>query len=265
MVATYHFDIALESLSGRLMAPIYNWGVMDMILNNVDRILVSSKAFCEGSQLLLKHQDKITIAPMGIDTKQFIPSFDCPHEIVFVGRIIPEKGIHYLIKALKYLDERTNLVIIGKTVDSHYYDSLVSLSQKLGLKDRVFFTGAISKDALHDYYRSAQVIVLPSITRLESFGLILLEGMATGKPIIATNIIPGAVELINKSKCGIIVPIRDPLALAEAIQTLRKSPDDLGSKARSYVQLFHDWRTVAKSIDTIYSDTLSNKKAGLLP
>ena len=262
VVATYHFDIDLESCIGRFVAPFYNFA-LSRVLDNVDRILVSSKAFSQRSPILLRHQKKVTFAPLGIDTAKYTPSYGKSSQVVFVGRIIREKGIHHLINSMRYLDKETHLVIIGKIIENQYYNFLVRLSKQLGLKDRVSFTGRVSQDALHEYYRSAGVVVLPSTTRLESFGLILLEAMATGKPVIATNVIPGAVELIRNSKCGIIVPPRNPVALAQAIQTLRKNPGNLGSRARDYVKLFHDWGTVAKRVDTIYNDVFSHRTAVL--
>jgi len=114
---------------------------------------------------------------------------------------------------------------------------------------------------LYKYYSDAEVVVLPSTTRLESFGITLLEAMAMGKPIIATDMIPGAVELIRKSNCGLIVPSRNPIALADAINMLRNNSGQIGPKARKYVERFHDCTVLARWIDEIYREAFTQKYA----
>jgi len=260
LIATYHFDIDLDSGTRRAIALLYSKTVLNAVLKAVDRIIVSSGKFIESSLLMSRYQRKVVVAPIGIDAYRYTPCYEYPPRIIFVGRIIPEKGIHYLIKALKYLEPKTELVIIGKIIEHNYYRYLLHLSEKLDLKERIMFTGYVPQLELVKFYQSAQVVVLPSTTRLESFGIALLEAMATGKPIVATAVIPGAVELIKKSGCGIIVAPRNPLALAQAIEATRKNPEHIGRRARKYVEEKHDWKVIANKVVMVYGETLAEKR-----
>lgn len=257
LVATYHFDIDLSSGGLRKIAYLYNHTVLDAALSGVEKIIVSSKAFAEQSLFLRKYQEKVAVVPMGIDTSIYTPGFGCLPRIVFVGRIIPEKGIDYLVRAMEHLNE-TELVIAGKIVDYKYYSYLVRLSEELNLKNKIIFMGYVPQDKLVDLYRSAQAVVLPSTSRLESFGITLLEALSCGKPIVATNLNPGAVELIRQSKCGVIVPPCDTVALSNAIQTVQNDTE-FGHRARKYVEDNHDWKIVANRVVKIYEEILSEK------
>ena len=246
---TYHFDIDLENFLGRIVAFFYNNLILKNILYFSDGIFVTSKRFILTSPILRKYKHKIIMKTIGVDTKLFTPSYNYLDRILFVGRIIPEKGIEYLIQAVKLLNFKAELLIIGKIVDKNYYKYLDDLVKNLNLNNSVSFTGYISKQELINFYKSAKVIVLPSTTRLESFGITLLEAMATGKPVIATDVIPGAVEFIEKCKCGIIVPPRDSRALAEAIKEIFSSNVEfIGRNAREYIEKYCDWEVIAKEI-----------------
>lgn len=250
--ATYHFDIDLDSHSRQIIANCYNHSILDFTLKFVDRIIVSSNAFFKRSHVLMKHCEKVDVIQMGIDTSLYSPSYKYPQRIIFVGRIIPEKGIDYLIRAMTYLDSKSTLVIVGKIVDPIYCAELRTLSETLGLKGRITFTGYLTQEELTIMYRNCKVVVLPSTTQLESFGITLLEAFASGKPIIASAVIPGAVELIQRSGCGVVVNPKDPLAIAKAIKTSHIYTEQIGRKARRYVEKNHDWKLVAKRIVSAY-------------
>lgn len=250
---TYHCDIDLESSIGKLFAYFYNNLVLKKIVNYSDGLFVSSKRFASLSPILKGYNGRIIVKPLGVDTKKFHPTPSEVSDVLFVGRIIPEKGIHYLIKSFEFLNSDIKLKVVGKAIDDRYYDYLISLQNEVGLKDRVLMMGYVSDQELCQMYHDARVVVLPSITRLESFGISLLEAMASGKPIIATDVIPGAVETIEKSGAGLVVPSRDPSALAQAINYVSGSQGiEMGKKARKYVEKYCDWDVLAEEITKEY-------------
>lgn len=261
IVATYHFDIDLQSSMGRLIAFIYKNVVVNIVLYFVDGIIITSRTFMELSPILRKHQNKISVKPIGIDSRLYKPVYSYPPRVLFVGRVIPEKGIHYLIQALKYTNPEIELFVVGQVVDYKYYKYLCELTRALNLSDRVYFKGLVSQREKIEIYGNSGVVVLPSTTRLESFGISLLEGMASGKPVIATDMIPGAVNVIKNCGCGVLVPPRNPLKLAEALKSIFDNGEasSMGRKARKYVEENCDWETIANEVVEIYNKIIIEK------
>jgi len=133
-------------------------------------------------------------------------------EIVLVARLLPIKGVSYLIRAMAHVEDRS-LVIIG---DGPERRKLELLSRHLGLSDRIFFAGWISdRVELLDHLKQATVFVLPSLS--EGLPRVLVEAMACGLPVVATNV-GGIPEAVVDGVNGILVPPRDEIALAKAIE-----------------------------------------------
>ena len=172
--------------------------------------------------------------PLGVDAEKFFPQpknrellkkHNLTSEdkiILFVGgldRAHYFKGVEVLLRAvaglrLKIKDLR--LLIVGEGDLKPKYKRLAG---DLGIGDRVIFAGKVSDEELPGYYNLADVFVLPSTDSSEAFGLVLLEAMAGGLPIITTNVV-GSASLIGAKKAGIIIPPNNPEALANAIQKL---------------------------------------------
>ena len=145
-------------------------------------------------------------------------------KLLFVGTCYERKGIKYLLEALSLLNEEVDtLHIVGKYEEQDiYYIELQSIIAQHHLGNRVYFHGRISDSDLKQFYRSADVFVLPSLW--EGFGFVLQEAMIVGLPIIATNV--GSIpELIVDNENGILVPARDSNALAQAISYLYAHPE----------------------------------------
>jgi glycosyltransferase involved in cell wall biosynthesis len=175
--------------------------------------------------------------------------------VLYVGRISEFKGLDTLVKAIKELRVANNIelkcIIIGK--DWGYRSELQSLVDKLGITDLVEFTGYISLNRLIDYYSSALVTVLCSIT--EAFGLTLVQSMAAGTPFVATPV--GAIpDLVDQTKAGIIVPVGDHKALANAIIQLlqdKKMWAEMSARGREHATKFR-WDNIGKSYYQLYKD-----------
>lgn len=165
----------------------------------------------------------ISVVPNGVDVDRFRPADKVNREkfpqLLFVGRLTQQKGLFYLLEAVAMLDEPFTLTIVG---DGDQQSPLETKAAELGIGNRIHFAGWCSREDIINYYTTADVFVFPSLD--EGMPNVVLEAMACGLPIIATNI-PGCEELVSEGKNGYLVPPRDPASLAERLRQLIVSPD----------------------------------------
>ncbi len=225
------------------------------------KIAVSKPAMDFANKHLPGHYDVI---PNGIDLVQFsqdispIDEFcDGKLNLLFVGRLEYRKGLNYLLKALKYVYQEipnSRLIIVGPgTRLRRKYEKQVKRDR---LTD-VTFVGYVPCNELPRYYKTADIFCAPATGR-ESFGIVLLEGMAAGKPVVASNI-PGYASVLTDGVEGILVPPKDEKALAQALislmtdQSLRQQMGTKGKvKAAKY-----SWERVAQRVLDCYAEVLS--------
>ena len=203
--------------------------------------------------------DDYIIIPNGIDTKHFcsdvspIEEFnDGKINILFVGRMEPRKGLNYLLEAYKQVKREvpdSRLVAVGPgTRLRHKYEKRVSRN---GLKD-VSFIGYSSYRDLPRYYKTADIVCAPA-TGCESFGIVLLEAMAVGKPLVASNI-EGYSSVATHGEEGLLVPPKNPAKLAEALLTLitdSSLQQEMGARGKLKA-LEYDWERVAQRVMDCY-------------
>jgi D-inositol-3-phosphate glycosyltransferase len=185
---------------------------------------------------------------------------------MFAGRIEPLKGIDTLIQAMALIRQRypevmenTCVAIIGGDPWADSPDAemarLQALREELGINDLVLFLGAKDQDVLPNYYAAAEMVVMPS--HYESFGMVALEAMAMGRPVIASEV-GGLAYLVQDGVNGYHVPSRDPEALAERIYELLTNVDcreGMGVAARHYAERF-DWHIIAGRLLNVYNRLL---------
>lgn len=185
----------------------------------------------------------------GVDTATFAPdAYSDSADILFVGRLLPHKGVNYLIEALP---ESMQLRVIGPRADARYLDDL----RRLASGKRVVFEEGLDDEALVRAYRSALCVVLPSVYRTmyggetrvpELLGQTLLEGMSCGTPTLATNV--GSLpEIVQDGVTGFLVPPNDASALREKLEWFRQHPTEramMGEAARSLVLDRFTWDAV---------------------
>ena len=151
----------------------------------------------------------------------------CPLDfILFVGRLNYYKGLQYLIEATKEI--AANLVIIG---EGPLKNSLRNKAKELGIEGKIFFLPFMTQEELVNFYKTCSVFVLPSIFKSEAFGLVLIEAMACGKPVISTDIGTGTSFVNQDGVTGFVVPPKDSQALAQAIKKIlenKKLAQELG-------------------------------------
>lgn len=178
--------------------------------------------------------ESTSIIPCGVDLELFRPvdkditkrklGFNNLRLILFVGRIEPLKGIDRLIEAMTYLKSYQNLrlgIIGGDGYDQHEIKRLKKLSQELNLEDKVIFLGAIGQEKLPYLYSAADVSVIASY--YESFGLVILESLACGTPVVTTSV-GGADGIIHQAQTGYVVANNTPGELADKIALLLARP-----------------------------------------
>jgi glycosyltransferase involved in cell wall biosynthesis len=169
--------------------------------------------------------------------------------VLYLGRLAPKKGLEYLIEAAAELDGPYELVVVG---DGERRDDLEALAERLNVS--VTFEGFVDPDAVGDYYRSADVFVLPSIEG-EGTPNAMLEAMAWGLPVVGTDS-GGVGETLRDGETGYLVPMRDSSALADAVQTLLDDGErrrEMGEAARRYASEHHSWDSLAESLEQIYA------------
>jgi len=184
-------------------------------------------------------ENKISVIPLGVNTELFRPANKNrakeEFEILFAGSLYPLKGVEYLIKSMKYVvseEEKVKLRIVGEGLEK---ERLRLLADKLGLKNKVIFEGFVPHDKIVKYYQNCDVFCF--LTLGEPFGIAILEAMACGKPVIASNR-GGPAEIVKDAETGFLINPRDTEAVAERIIRLIKDEKlrkKMGRKARKIV------------------------------
>jgi len=227
----------------------------------------------EKSELILHYgtsPEKISVVPCGVNLELFQPvdkrtakrelGFDNGKIVLFVGRIEPLKGIEQLIRAMAYLQngQDARLVVIGGGERSQKeIERLQKMSRELHIEDSVTFTGALKQDRMPYYYSAADVCVIPSY--YESFGLVALESLACGTPVVATDV-GDLKSIIRQGETGYVVADNAPHRLAEKIDLLLSRPGSDKSSAlsiRASVTRF-DWSNIARAIIREFHNILDN-------
>jgi len=251
------------------------------VMQAADRIVAATEA--ERLQLELLYDmnpKKVTIIPPGVDTHHFYPipqdeakeAVGIPTEdrvALFVGRIEPLKGLDTLIRAMAQLKKNCvqficphYLVIIGGDPEGELQDitsemkRLQTLCRELGLDEIVIFLGKRDQNTLPYYYSAAEVVVVPS--HYESFGMVALESMACGTPVVASQV-GGLAYLVKDGETGFFVPAQAPEALAEKLRLLFVNHElrtRFGKNAAAYAQDF-SWELITDQMVELYSSMIA--------
>lgn len=227
-VLTWHNDVHADGFL-KLFSTVYNHTLNKITLRMVDKIITPSPYCYNESPLLRKFQHKMEWVPPGVDLEKYnrVPlisireKYGIPENrdiILFVGvmnKSTAHKGVNTLLRAFKeiYKDTDSYLVMVGKGDMIPYY---LEKCKKLGIIDRVIFTGFVEEEVLINLYREAEILVLPSTTIQEGFGMVLIEANALGTPVIGSKI-GGIKYVIRDGKNGLLVPPQNHRILANFI------------------------------------------------
>jgi glycosyltransferase involved in cell wall biosynthesis len=267
-VLTHHNDLIGNGLR-RYIFDLYSAVSIRLVFSGARKFAVVSLDHANGcrlANLYSRRWSDVVEVPNGVDTGLFKPGLDgtvirkqhgIPAEAsvtLFVGaldRAHHFKGADLLLKAFAAIKDREAvLVFIG---DGDLKVGLIAMARSLGLSDRVYFLGAIANENLPPYYAMADVVVLPSIPP-ESFGMVLIESMACGTPVIASNL-PGVRTVVADGQDGYLVEPGDVGGLAESMRRLLDDPllrREMGQRGRVKVEAKYTWPVVVDRLETIY-------------
>ena len=262
VVLTYHYSPVPDygRNCARFLSALYMKILDRVIINLTDKAVVATRSFAKANSRLKNIIKKVAVIPWGVaaSTKgASLNEFDDESQInvVFVGQLKTYKGIRYLLKAIKLLSEESfplSLTIVGGGPEKRLLETYAKI---LGVN--ASFTGIVSDELLRSYYSDADIFVLPSISGREGFGLVILEAMSYGKLVIATDI-PGPNEIVKNGYNGVLVPPRDPEAIAKAIKKLASDSElrrTLSINARKTAEGF-SWEKVGEKYEIVYNSII---------
>ncbi len=270
-VITYHQDLILPGWLGKVVKG--HWDVLGQrILGHARRLMVTSRDYAQASRitdLVAKMGERVVEMPNGIDIVRFHPGVNgqflrerydlerTDRVILFVGALDQPhyfKGVEVLLRALDRIAlASVKLVVVG---DGDLRPQYQVLARRLGVEARVRFCGRVSDVELPAHYALGDVLVLPSTTMGEAFGIVLLEAMACGKPVIASNL-PGVRSVVKEGEDGFLVTPGDEVDLAETLQGLLEQPDvcrAMGQQGRAKVEARYAWSRIIPKLMRVYED-----------
>jgi rhamnosyl/mannosyltransferase len=224
LIVSYHSDVVRQQRLLALYAPL-----VERLLSRADAVIATSPDYLESSPVLSRFREKCQVVPYGIDLSLFRATpaieqraseirkrFPAKRLLIGVGRLIYYKGFEYAVRALAKVPD-AHLLLVG---DGPLRPNLEQLARDLGVSDRVHLMGEVHNDEIAPYYYASDVYLLPSIARSEAFGIVQIEAMACGLPVINTSLASGVPFVSRHEESGLTVPPEDPEALAAAIRRL---------------------------------------------
>jgi len=266
VVVWWHSDIVRPKRLSRLYRPF-----LKSFLRKAHAIIVAAPQLIDSSAVLSKFREKCVVIPIGIDTSRFNMDDRVSRRaaqirnnaravVLFIGRFVYYKGIEYLIEAMQRVDAR--LVLVG---EGPLESSLKAQVALMGLEEKVAFVGRVEEEDIAAYYHASDVFVLPSVENTEAYGIVQLEAMACGKPVISTDL-PTGVSFVNlHEKTGLVVPPRNAEALADAINGLlgnEPARKALGEFARQRVEAQFTKQKMLQSVHELYERVLTRVPQG---
>jgi glycosyltransferase involved in cell wall biosynthesis len=256
-VVTYHNDVVVPTrLNGYRLPPLFgkslewvNRRLVKPILDEAEIVVATTKSYAETSPVLQDYLHKVRIVPNAVDCSLF-PS-DRPKKgyVLYVGRLVNYKGVESLLVAMSIVQKsaKLGLVLAG---DGYDRSRLQNMAIRLGVK--AVFTGRLKRSRLIDLMSRAEMLVLPTTSRLEAFGIVLLEAMACEVPVLAFDT-PG----VNEVACQGGRVFTSTGDLAESILELHESEplrQSLGRRGRQAVQEKYSWKSVLDKIESVYEE-----------
>lgn len=265
LILHWHADVVPSTIDRKLSFFYPGYRLFERkLLQQCRAVIATSEAYLEASQPLTVFKHKCHVIPLGINAARLHrPSetgmaevrkrFGSRPLVLSAGRFTYYKGFQYLIEAARQVPEAI-FVLVG---DGPLRKPFQKEASALGMDQRVFLPGLLSDEVLHALMAACDIFCLPSIERTEAFGLVLLEAMAFGKPLVTTAIRGSATAWVNQNEItGLVVPPENSAALAQALKRLLSDPQARRSMGKQgtkrLTQRFHI-QQVARDVDTLYS------------
>jgi glycosyltransferase involved in cell wall biosynthesis len=229
LLVHWHSDVINKGFLGELVRPLEF-----AMLRRAEKVIAASPVYANFSVAVAPFRRKIEVVPYGtasntidVDHSDFFHSiltkFEGRKLVLAVGRLVPYKGFEVLIKAAQELCDDSFVVIVGSgPLESEIKRLIVDAK----LEERVILAGRLNDADLQALFERATIFCLPSIHRAEAFGVVMIEAMAHGVPIVASDIPGSGVPWVNEhGVSGLNVPIGNPIALARACNEILTSPE----------------------------------------
>lgn len=272
LVVTYHAD-AQESggnMLRNLATFLYNRILLPRVLDHANIIIATTPRFVEESKFLRSYKKKIKIIPNGINIQEYdldLSQKECrirlklPEDkliILFFGNLVRYKGPDILLKAFAQVRKKYSKTLLFYAGRGDMESELKRKVSEMKLEDSVCFSGYVPEELKPLYYKAADIFCLPSRTLAEAFGIVNLEAMASGLPIIASKL-GGIPDVVQDEETGLLVTPGSVDRLKDAIIKLIENKDlryKLGKKGRKKVQRY-SWENIARETERIYEELLS--------
>src|SRR5256712_4330168 len=267
-VVTYHCDVELPSAFGIFAESVYRRSLGASTLRNADQVLVTTRTYGATSRAVWRYNP--VVVPNAVDHRRFRPDVDAswvperlkiPSDVpvaLLVGPIVPHKGVEHFIEAARYVPA-ARFLVVG---EGSLLAALKRFDNSMGVADRVRFLGRVSEENLPKVYAACDVFVLPSVSRLEAFGIVALEALANATPVTvadSTGVREVTVEGIE------VLPAAPVNAreLAEQIRRLLADPEArrlMGQRGREEVLESFGVELVTGRSESVYRAGLGGRK-----
>ena len=253
----WHSDILSQKLFLLLYRPLQSW-----LIRRADMIVGTTPVYVKSSPYLRKVQHKATFVPIGIEpivpeeegVKQVKKMYPGKKIVFSLGRLVPYKGFEYLIEAARLLPDDYVVLIGGK---GPLEAQLKAMIAEAGLEGKIRLLGYMDRNAIPSYYGACDVFVLSSVMKTEAFGIVQIEAMSCGKPVIATRIPGSGVSWVNKDGfSGLNVEPRDPAALSSAITSIcdEKNHNLFSNNAKNHYLSMFTGKSMISKILNLYEE-----------
>jgi glycosyltransferase involved in cell wall biosynthesis len=266
-VYTHHCDPEIRSLLGRAVTWVYYRTLLTYTLRRASRIIVYTESYAATSVALWKYPT--ALVPTGLDLSRFGPQSDglwvrrrhgveTDKVVLFVGRLTAHKGIQTIIEAAALTGPGVKFLLVGP---GEFPASWERRIRQLKVEDRIIVAGKVPESDLPAYYSACDLLVLPSVSRLEAFGLVLVEAMASGKPVVASDL-PGVRDVIKNEKTGLLCEpfnAKDLAARIAAIISDEKVGAGMGAAGRRLAEEKYSWDVIGKKIVQVYEKVIADR------
>lgn len=268
LVVTYHMDVVGTGILSRF----FRWHtshIMPRVLDQADKIIVTSWDYARHSNLrerLKAEPEKFVEVPCGVNHLLYKPRYEDKtlldqyglynkKIILFVGVLDKAhyfKGLNILIQAASAMKDNDDfrVVVVG---DGNLRESYQSLAENLGLAKKIIFVGFVPDNILPKFYNTADMLVLPSVDKSEAFGMVALEAMSSGLPVITSDL-AGLRSVVEKQKTGLLIKPGSVENLVKMIRYLLDNPRlavKLGQAGRAKVLEKYTWDSIGYQLDNV--------------
>lgn len=270
LIMTYHCDLEIPVTFGNAITDLYRFTFGNYTLKRCDEVLVSTETYAATSKAVWKSHAKVI--PLGVDIDRFNPDnkgdkireehgLGDSKVVMFVGRLAFHKGVNHLIEAAG-IYKKAKYLIIGSGPKESSFKRMAAASPN---SKNIIFAGKVPKKDLPSYYAACDTLVLPSVSRLEAFGLVTLEALSSGKPVIASDM-PGMREVVVDGVDGYLAEPLNAHDIAEKIKVLLEDDKlrrQFGANGRLKVEERFTWPRVTKMVEKIYHKVIEKRKKRL--